>query len=208
MAKPLVRYDNDHDVHMRLQGTFLRYQGDVYFCEHGGGMNIQLYRIDRDHLEPTHKVDANDPDLDISSVPLGYCNVGHGPVYFMREAARKQKQGVSLNNIVGYDEKSRRWQNPIGKFMPVPFDRIRDTILGQYPSLDTIIKKKDKKGAAFHRRVCIMPLADNKWKVKYMANFVGIFDSDKMSVRLVRRHQGNSFLRSVLETRGIQIHEW
>lgn len=208
MTKDFVRYENDADVHMRLAGTYLRYKGDAYYCDHSGGMEVTLYSIQRGGLAPFEKVNANDPELDISSVPLGYCNAGRGPVYLAREAARRQKQGVTLNSIAGFDENSRQWFRPIGKNIPINHDRVRDTIRGDYPTLDAIFKD-GTKGAAFHRRLCLMPLeGGGRWKIKYMTNFVGILTEKGLKARLVNQHQGNSFLRNALELRGININVW
>lgn len=208
MATEIKRYENDADVHMRLASTYIRYKGVTYFCEHGGGMNVALYTSKADRMELAHQVSANDPELDISSVPLGYCNLGRGPVYLAREAARRQKQGVSLMGIVGFDERSRQWLRPVGKAIPIPHNLVIDTINGKYPSLDEVLRDHNKVGAAFHRRVCLLPLEGNRWKIKYMANFVGILSGNTRTARLVNSHQGNSFLRSILEMRGVMINGW
>lgn len=204
MAKDFVRYDNEQDVHMRLASSYLRYRGKTYFCDHAGGMNVTLYSIDKDRMLLELQVSANDPELDISSVPLGYCNLESGPVYLSREAARRQKQGVSLNNIAGYIEKERQWCQPLAKYGRVTHRDVHNTIMGLYPTLDEIFKTG--KSAAFNRRLCLILLDDKRWKIKYMTNFVGILDQERMKARLVNRHAGNSFLRNALEMRGIDIN--
>src|SRR5690606_31392271 len=44
-------------------------------------------------------LDANDEELDISSIPLGYVNIGRDSIYCSRVPIRRAKQGVSPDNI-------------------------------------------------------------------------------------------------------------
>lgn len=214
------RYDNPADVGMRLASTYLRYKKKCYYAEHIGDFNLQLYSYTEGRygeLQPVLTIDANDPELDISSAPLGYCNLrDHGPVYLSRPAERRQRQGVSLGNISGFDEVSRQWKRPIGKHMHITPDCIISLVEGQYPSLKNIIERQDPKiGAAFHRRLCLMPIPSKQgerltWKIKYMATFVGLLNEtpDGLVAGLIDGHGGNSFLRFVLNNEGVTVHEY
>lgn len=216
----LKRYDNPADVGMRLGSTYLRYKKKCYYVEHLGDFKLQLYTGKpglHSAMQPESVVDANDPELDISSAPLGYCNVrDHGPVYLSRPAERRQRQGVSTNGISGFDEVGRQWKRPIGKYINLTPDCIISVVEGQYPSLKDIIEKQNPKvGAAFHRRLCLMPIPAGKgerltWKIKYMATFVGLLTEtpDGLVAGLIDGHGGNSFLRFILNNEGVQVHEY
>lgn len=205
----LKRYESAQDVHMRLDGTYVRYQGDVYLCAHEDQLKVTLYNINTRNPAPFKSISANDPDLDVSSVPLGYCNFkDYAPLYLAREAARKQKQGVSLHALVGFDETRRQWLRPPGKSMHITHMDIYKTIKGDYPDIMTVINNQNHPhGGAFHRRLALVPFTSGRWKLKYMTNFVGILRASDMTIRLTRSHRGNSFLLNALAVRGVTVHD-
>lgn len=216
------RYDNPNDVSMRLSGTYLRYKGKCYYADYHGDFNVQLYAAKSngdpyDGIKPFKIVDANDPELDISSAPLGYCNLpGHGPVYLSRPPERRQRQGVTPQNLSGYDESIRQWRRPIAKYMHMNPQSVIDTVEGVYPSLREIIEEQNPKiGAAFHRRLCLLPISKKgegrlTWKIKYMSTFIGILQETPTGLvaSLVDGHGGNSFLRYTLQSQGVDINDY
>lgn len=203
------RYESSNDVHMRLDGTYIKYKDEVYLCSHSGDLDVILYDISKRNIVQFGTVSANDPDLDISSVPLGYCNIREAaPVYLVREAARRQKQGVHSHFIVGFSETHRKWLRPPGKSLNISHLEYYKTIKGDYPSISDILNdNKYTQGGAFHRRLALIPFTSGRWKLKYMTNFVGLLRASDMSIHLVRSQRGNSFLLNALAMRGVTIND-
>lgn len=63
-----------------------------------------MYTLDNNQLAA--RIDPDDPDLDISSLTLGYVNISQTDyltaVYLRREARRQYKQGVDLNHLTQF----------------------------------------------------------------------------------------------------------
>ena len=104
------------DVNMRLNDTVIKYEGRLYhaYMPNLGDSNDQKmwlllndFRQDRVNQEPK-VVHANDPNLDLSSIPLGFVQIGNRYVlgetgFFFRPPHRKQKQAVSGENSMVRD---------------------------------------------------------------------------------------------------------
>ena len=96
------RYTNREDVSRRLNDSIVRFKEVFYYAtsdRDGDTLNLMLYGLDSG--KPVTRVDANSPDLDISSPELGYCHC-FGPeqaVFIRRGPYRRQKQGVSNENL-------------------------------------------------------------------------------------------------------------
>lgn len=89
------KYKGD-DIRSRLGSTVIRYKNHPYFCE-ANGENLDL--LDLVTKRVTHRVAADDPYIDISSLTLGYFNIGMAAVYIQRHPYRRYKQGVDLNAL-------------------------------------------------------------------------------------------------------------
>lgn len=109
------RYENQHDVSLRLHNTVLKYKEDYYFAalldrirdrnengDYPADTTIGLHSLKEYKL--ALKVDANDPDLDITSLPLGYCEGQDwkSALFLARVPYRRQKQGIGIENVVFY----------------------------------------------------------------------------------------------------------
>lgn len=207
----IVRYDNPHDVHMRLNNCILKYLGDPYYVE-AAGMELLLYAHVGGQYKMLKRVDANSEDVDISSVPLGYCNIpGRQPVYLQREAARRQKQGVSLQSIKAFCEGHRQWYHPASKVMN-DMSLVFRVVKGEYPTLEQVVNEPDyQQGGAINRRVCLLPVTPSggdKYKIKFITDFCGIYSKKKNTAMMTSMHVGNSFLRHSLELKGVTIHDF
>ena len=81
------------DIADRLHGTVIRYKENPFLCLVEGN-DIVLKTLVGDRIYA--RVSSDDPDLDISSLPLGYVNhsVTKSAVYIKRNPLRRYKQGV------------------------------------------------------------------------------------------------------------------
>lgn len=94
------RYNNENDVTMRLKGSIVRYRGrPVYVGSTHGSYDILV--TDLGTLED-RVIHSSDVDLDISSVPVGWCNSTKGLQYLMRTAKNSQKQGVVPQSLTSF----------------------------------------------------------------------------------------------------------
>jgi hypothetical protein len=85
------------DIKKYLDECFIRYNGVPYYAS-VDGLNVHL--IDLETRQATAVVRGDDPLLDISSIPLGYVNIGRDYcLHIKRYPYRKWKQGVCMANI-------------------------------------------------------------------------------------------------------------
>jgi hypothetical protein len=110
-----MRYLTQNDAVMRIGASIITYKGDVVFADRGGaeqeennapaGVPIKLTHFHANGAPVKRKltVDANDTDLDVTSLPLGYLSTGASDpdaFYACRGSFRRQKQGLSADNVV------------------------------------------------------------------------------------------------------------
>lgn len=84
---------NATDLVSRLDSTFIRYKGSVYFCR-VNRPDLTLYRPWDVNGEPYKRVHYSDQDIDVSSLPLGYVNYKGDTFYVKRIPYRRWKQGL------------------------------------------------------------------------------------------------------------------
>lgn len=101
----MTRYPSDHDVSLRLNNTFIRYKGKCYLVKPvGKDTKISLFDItDPMWSKPTKKaeiVNANDKDVDVTSIELGFVQGLQKLYYVCRAPYRKQLQGIAFENIL------------------------------------------------------------------------------------------------------------
>lgn len=89
------KYKGD-DLRSRLGGTVIRYKGTPYLCD-VQGEDLVLSDLVSGAL--VARVSPDDPMIDISSLTLGYFNIGKSAVYVTRHPYRRYKQGVDLGAL-------------------------------------------------------------------------------------------------------------
>lgn len=93
-----ARYDIPGDAQRRLNGTFIKFEGEpVYVLAEG------MLLTARKSSGLTFVVSANDKRLDISSLPLGFINTQRGAQYVSRWPRRQQIQGIHPDFVVYHD---------------------------------------------------------------------------------------------------------
>lgn len=145
-----MRYQTVADANLRLSNCIVKL-GDFYYtvAEVGGSPpNIKgvLARLDNPEYAAI-EADLNDPDLDISSVPLGYIPTSPTAVFLARRPSRTQNQGVCINKL--------SFINPFG--VSISGQQVRKNILtcilNKYPKYsEAIIAERD---TPFSREFCI-----------------------------------------------------
>lgn len=87
------------DIRARLGSTVIRYKNKPYYCEVDGEQVVLMDLITRNTV---HRKTADDPDLDVSSMDLGYVNIENPrnvAVYVKRLPRRMYKQGIDLSAL-------------------------------------------------------------------------------------------------------------
>lgn len=172
-------YDNLHDAGMRLTGSIIRFRGmPVYVqrCDHhpDGGVGLKV-----DQCCPPYDsmyLRMNDPDIDVSSAPLGYIDYptqyGMSCVYAVRMPSRKQVQGIAPSRIQLYMNGTRSpARNNLG------IDQIGKCILGEvmgYEQYLLVVATRKSQVVSLSRHV-----AAGYKKLYYMAHEIGDIKHEK-----------------------------
>lgn len=157
------RWDNGNDVHMRLNGSVIKYRNrPVYVNAEGHDLTVDTFDLIN---KEKHRVDSADEELDISAQKLGYVNDGKGDIYYpYRMPARRQKQGLSTDNCGqvyvdpvtrtvmdkgGFLAKNQLTSNAFGYMMMNDYPDVHECV-------ETLNKKQDWVGMAFGRKLALV----------------------------------------------------
>lgn len=147
-----LRYDNPHDVGMRLKGTIIRYKNRPVYVS----SVHETLEIDLEPLLPypgnRFTVHSSDIDLDVSSVPLGWTNLNEHTLYLMRAAKNSQKQGVDPRSLTYFDARPNAYGGVSDRFRWETMDelcQIGKSMEGELPSFKECLIFA-RKGVAFH----------------------------------------------------------
>ena len=163
--KRTMRYPNSHDAGMRLNNSIVMFKDiPVFVRQEGESIKFHLQPLDGVSRVP-ELVSANDEDLNIESVPLGYVNLTspQDVVYVSRLPARKQKQGLDIGNINYFREGGQNMYTDSNGWK-VPFPALAKTITGDYPSAKQaydLVTKTKALGVAFNRKMAFSKTEDN-----------------------------------------------
>lgn len=133
------------DVQQKLDSCIFRYKGVPYYVR-GKNATLSLYVLGNQNENAAHQIPYNDPDLDISSIPLGYVNVpnpsdkgAYFVYYFTRIPVRRVKQGVTTENT---NMSALPGANKMAQKSNVMFSKsMTDSIIGNFPKLDIALKE-------------------------------------------------------------------
>lgn len=131
-------YDVAH-ANLRLSGTIVRLNDyPVYVQEVNDDWTASIMFLNSGKKATTGDIREQE-GLDISPVPLGFCQIGQQASYLMRMPRRRTKQGLSEDSISSHDGNSSsvRRDNAYSK-------SLHNTITNVYPSLSTAISMLDK----------------------------------------------------------------
>lgn len=180
LVSPL-RYDNQHDVEMRLHNTIVRYKEQPVLCrirapetEPFNGLGVQIRPIAAKQWGEI--IHSSDSDLDISSLPLGYLNVGDFTAYITRIPYRKQKQGISSDNTSWWPETFTSVH--ISFWSAIMSKNFCNTVFNIYPNAEQALKALSKKASsvysiAIHRKFALVKDELGIIKIKHMTKPIG-----------------------------------
>ena len=212
------RYENQHDVSLRLHNSILKYKDTYYYASlldrssrdrgedfSGDDTTIGLHTL-KDH-KLVKKVDANDPDLDIMSLPLGYLEgyKWNQALYLARAPYRRQKQGICAENVVCYSTYDRVSRPVSSDTFAIPgFDNMLKNKYTHYEAILSSIRKtgeeNDYIARPFNINFCVMYFRKGK-KTLLQHNLVDIGDIDLESglVNLYPEHNHSVFIMKLAE---------
>jgi hypothetical protein len=177
MILPELRYTEPNDIQMRLYNTVIRYNSRPVFVLGFGNDELHIRVHDLLSGIVHENVHTSDSDLDISSPPLGYCNLGEeAAVYVTRCPRRKQQQGFCPQHAIVYYDREPSSGFKYNTTMLGPM------IAGIYPSFDEVVQRvKNSKGkkrfaASYDRYFSLYKTKDpSLMRIKHLIDDVGLY---------------------------------
>ena len=183
----MKRFDNDHDVGMRLRKSVIRVGRLPVWVERIEGIpgEWELHVVPLDGGLP-FCVMLEENDVDLTPVPLGYVNLGDRVAYVQRIPARKYKQGLNNENFWGD--------------VDLRGNDLANCILGKYPTyakaIETVIRMQCD--VAFSRHWAV---AHQGHRIMYRGRDVGHYKEDGK----VELSPGNEHLIECLQEAGGEV---
>lgn len=140
--EPDERYLEDSDVNMRMDGALCMYKGKPYLAYAHGDKRLKLVDMLVNPLEYAYTVDANDEDVDVSAIDIGYvydesCRTA---MYISRIPIRKQKQGTCTTNTYFQLLHSPTWKNWDNASVSMMTKELFKALNGIYYTYDDLVK--------------------------------------------------------------------
>lgn len=203
---PEVRFATAADVRMRLHDSFLRYKNNHYYALHPGqeDRTTLLQLCDVPTKKPVITIDANDPELDVTSPPLGYVQYPkwNGCVFMSRIPFRRQKQGVSHDSVSVYNVWDMR--EMMGSRVYFHTEFFLSNLNGVFPTYDGVLasihkSKETDIARAFDRSFCILYKKDKETLLQYNGTNIGTIDISSKLVTLYPEHNHSVFTMRLAE---------
>ena len=204
------RYENQHDVSLRLHNSILKYKENYYYAmlldrrEDNDGNPIEdttigLHSLNEHKLK--HKVDANDPELEITSPALGYCEGREWKqaLFLARAPYRRQKQGIGSENVVYYTVQDRISHTPDTGIFALPgFEAmLKNKYIHYQDILSSIVKTAGKYkhiSRPFSRNFCVCyNQGDGRTVIQHNLTEIGEVDLSNSLVTLYPEHNHSVF---------------
>lgn len=176
------------DLTQRLDHTICMYKDFPYYVRVAGDTLKLFDMIDCDTL--VHHISSDDPQLDVATPPLGYCQYDpRTVVYLSRKPHRKFKQGIDQGGLNIEVIPGSMYSGKL-KFHS---GCVRKTILKEYPPLKQCLKKLEANSKtedhgqielAVSSDCAVVLTAKNLVKVFYQQTPVGYINTNDLgSVR-------------------------
>ena len=178
---PLL-YKLGHDLETRLGGSIFMYKGIPYRMSYESGI-IRTNDIRDGSVGP--KISPSDPDVDISSIELGYVNtygVGDSDqnypdrtaVFVTRLPYKQWKQGIHPTNVqlFAVDGDYISW----GKESLLYSKGFAEMCMGQYPRMSLALTLRPGESVALSKDIAIKKSDVEVTGVYYKCKPVGYFD--------------------------------
>lgn len=188
------------DIRSRLHGTVIRHKGIPYIADVESN-TIGLIDLVKGDL--VSRVEPDDDNLDISSIPLGYVNLNQFKIttYVRREPLRRYKQGVEISYVT---QKPLNSEGSLSnKYLKG--QEIFDCVTGNYPNLSVAIRKLTTDGwssIAISRNIALRRL-DSSLKVYFKDSDVGVMRLGSKKV-VIKRDDLSFVIKNALE----KIKDW
>lgn len=211
------RFATTADVRMRLNETFVKYKTEYFYATANGreeeGTKLELRTIEGKSLVMV--IDANDPSLEVSSLPLGYVQFPswNECVFMSRLPYRRQKQAVSVDSVAVYSVFNGRQFPPIRDYFHQKF--FAQNLRGEFPEFSDVISSirankikgaVDKIARAFDRCFCVLYQVGKDTILQYNCTNIGTVDLDTKIVTLLPEHNHSVFTIRLAEL-GVQVAE-
>lgn len=196
------KYLTRDDIHLRLSGVVLKYKNSFgYSSLADEGMNIRFTPYTETGSSGQDMlIDANSPDLDIASPPLGYMQVNaNTAAYVTRAPVRRQKQGLSTENISAWVVNGTN----IREFNPYYCSReFFHMLYEKYPTRKDILKTLGKAvlGYSFCLSKSFALSVESNSLILYRTNTpIGTIDVVNNFIQLYPYWEGDSILIADIE---------
>lgn len=167
-----ARYPNASDASLRLRHTIIRWRGRFFYVSDVLPEALLVWGM----KEPEDKylLHYNDPNIDVSSIPLGYINA-EVPYYLLRSPIRSQRQGVEVSRLRPFCPTRQRTVSvsPVPAFLAAIVDCLQDH---QYPTLAEAMTRP--QGAAVSKNWAVVDPSSKKgvvFTVYHKDTAVGIY---------------------------------
>lgn len=194
------------DLVGRLHGTVVRYKGIALYCQVDGG-DLVLRTLTNDRMYA--RITPDDPELDISSLPLGFVNFSarQFAVHIRRDPVRRYKQCVDPQAMTYTSLSSRH--HAAGEVFKDP--GFQENISNTFPNFKQALTQVSKtwESIALSRDVALFRQA-NVVKVHIGTDEVGFIrlqsgsDNNKCTIR---KSDVSFIIRSKLGNLGIVVEE-
>lgn len=209
------RFATPADVRMRLNETFVRYKGEYYFATQSPedqDTKLQLRLVHDKALVCV--IDANDPDLDVSSLPLGYVQFRswNECIFMSRLPYRRQRQAVSIDSVAVYGVFNIAQYPPVRDYFHQKF--FINNLKGEFPTYDAVVssikantgKDTEKIARAFDRCFCILYSKGSDVLLQYNCTNIGKINLETKVVTLLPEHNHSVFTMKLAEL-GVPVAE-
>lgn len=198
-------FDNIGDAQMRVGSSVVRYKGmPVYIAKVYENDEHTMYVsfINLITKEKRKKVFLKSRYFDFTAFPVGYVNSDEiGAIYIERQAVRKFKAGLSMQNIQFFQD-----ENPEDLLYSEGLGR---TILNQYPDVCLAFKKvqakKDKHKVAFSREYAFYLSELDITYIEYKGESVGFVKDIKNDTPLISLGLKFKYMKEELIHKGVKL---
>jgi len=174
---------NLHDAKMRLEHTLIRYKKEpVYIIDITQPSVTYFLMVEGLRTDKISKVKLQDPEIDLSPVPLGNLNHEGDTYYTSRIPQRAWKQGLHRDSFIAYSIK----HGYCG--LPLPCKALLKTIANNYPSVKQshrLIEEGTVVSSAFSRNFSI---GDKRVIVYQSKILIGVFTNNLKDFELDEAH--------------------
>lgn len=193
---------NSRDAAMRLNGTVVRQDGKAVYVHDFDNWSCRI--LDMESEDSSRVDDVRKAGLDLSCVPLGYCNIGnYNSYYLQRVPVRAWKQGLSNENLAVDGKVGELGSLGIG----IHHSAIAEVVEGSYLTYTKALDKvyylleegRDSVKRAFSRKFAV-GIDDGGVALFYKGRIVGSFDGREWELKRNYVHLTEALTEAINES--------